>query len=81
VPSAGNPGSLGAAPPRPDHAVVLGKRVEIDCATAERCLAGLTYAEAEELLSWLDANGFRHQEVGFPDRQRFVVRWRPRRGY
>jgi DNA-binding response OmpR family regulator len=38
--------------------------------------SGLTKAEAERLLDWLEANGCRHREVAHEEGVGFVVRWR-----
>src|SRR5262249_52766990 len=40
--------------------------------------SGLTRTAAEDLLDWLDANGFRDREVDHEEGKGFVVRWRPR---
>ena len=42
------------------------------------CRSGLTKAEAEELLDWLEANGYSHRELGYENGQGFVVRWQAR---
>jgi hypothetical protein len=37
---------------------------------------GLTRTEAEELLDWLEANGYGERELSFQPEQGFQVRWR-----
>jgi hypothetical protein len=37
---------------------------------------GLTRAEAENLLDWLEANGRRQPELGYEEGMGFVVHWR-----
>ncbi len=59
-------------------AVPFGSRVEVDDATGECRLAGLTDADAERLLDWLRARGYPHRAASFPGRRSFVVRWRSR---
>jgi PAS domain S-box-containing protein len=38
--------------------------------------SGLTKTEAEDLLDWLDANGYRHRELDYEEGKGFVVRWK-----
>jgi hypothetical protein len=38
--------------------------------------AGLTLREAEELLDWLEANGYRERELAIGPGEKFTVRWR-----
>jgi hypothetical protein len=38
--------------------------------------SGLTQREAEELLDWLEANGFSQREVTYPPEGGVTVRWR-----
>jgi len=40
-----------------------------------RSLGGLTKTDAEELLDWLDANGYQDVELQYEDGKGFVVRW------
>jgi hypothetical protein len=44
------------------------------------CRRGLTKAEAEDLLDWLEANGYRRFELDFADGEGFVVRWQAAAG-
>jgi hypothetical protein len=43
---------------------------------AAEWVVGLTRAEAEELLDWLEANGRAALEVAFDEPSGFAVRWR-----
>jgi hypothetical protein len=38
-------------------------------------ITGLTYAETEDLLDWLEANGYPPAELSVPDEAGFAVRW------
>jgi PAS domain S-box-containing protein len=40
--------------------------------------SGLTKTEAEEILDWLEANGFQKQQVRYEGEKGFTVRWEPR---
>lgn len=51
------------------------KPVAIDRAKGEQSLSGLTKAEAEEVLDWLEAGGCQHRDVDHQDGG-FVVRWK-----
>jgi hypothetical protein len=51
------------------------KPIAMDRATNEQSLSGLTKADAEEVLDWLEAGGCQHREVGYQDGG-FVVRWK-----
>jgi DNA-binding response OmpR family regulator len=41
------------------------------------CRSGLTKREAEKLLDWLEANGYRHRELAHKEGEGFIVRWQP----
>ncbi len=45
--------------------------------SGEVCRSGLTKADAERLLDWLEANGCRQREVNYEEGKGFIVRWRP----
>jgi hypothetical protein len=40
--------------------------------------SGLTKTEAEEVLDWLEANGFQKQELRYEGEKGFTVRWESR---
>jgi hypothetical protein len=40
------------------------------------CCPRLTKSQAEMLLDWLEANGYRHREVCYEKDGGFTVRWR-----
>jgi hypothetical protein len=40
-------------------------------------VGGLTRAEAEQVLDWLEANGYQDRELSFQPEKGFRVRWRP----
>jgi sporulation-control protein spo0M len=52
-----------------------GKHLEVNPATEERHLTGLTKSEVEELLDWIENNGFHLREVEFQETTGFAVRW------
>jgi len=56
----------------------LEKRPVADAAGWERC-PGLTKAEAELLLDWLEAHGYPQREVHW-ESEGITVRWRPTDG-
>lgn len=64
------------APPGQGISVLSVKRVEVNHATGEHCLSGLTMTEAEKLLDWLEARGYQHRELCLQDAKGFVVRWK-----
>jgi hypothetical protein len=63
--------------PRPPDRLEKGPRrtEEGDPQGWQQC-AGLNERQAEELLDWLEANGFAQREVSFGDGTGFTVRWR-----
>jgi hypothetical protein len=63
-----------SSPPNPSP-----QKQEKRCGVDEQGWAwttGLTRTEAEELLDWLEANGYRERELSFQPEQSFQVRWR-----
>jgi len=40
------------------------------------CISGLTKTQAENVLDWLEAHGYRHCEVSYVNEKGFVVRYR-----
>jgi hypothetical protein len=52
------------------------ERVQTD-AEGWAAVPGLTKAEAEALLDWLEAKGCDSRELSYQDEQGFTVRWRP----
>ena len=44
--------------------------------TEPALVAGLTKGEAEDLLDWLEANGYQQRELSYNDRQGFVVQYK-----
>ena len=61
--------------PRPPEWLETGPRPEEDPQGWQQC-AGLSDRQAEELLDWLEANGFAQREVSLGDGPGFTVRWR-----
>jgi hypothetical protein len=51
-----------------------------EAAAGAFCHRGLTKGEAEDLLDWLEANGYRCFELDFADGEGFVVRCRAAAG-
>jgi hypothetical protein len=64
-----------AAPACLSHAMHSGKHLQVNPATEERCLSGLTKSEVEELLDWIESYGFHLLEVSYQEETGFVVRW------
>jgi PAS domain S-box-containing protein len=48
---------------------------EVSCSTSEECRSDLSKAEAEEMLDWLEAQGFQKRSVRLEEDKGFTVRW------
>ena len=53
----------------------IRKRPDMDAGGWDRC-SGLTKFEAEQVLDWLEANGYGEREAFYEEGQGFTVRWR-----
>jgi hypothetical protein len=67
--------SPGQAPPCLRRAMEGWKHLEVHPATEERSLSALTKGEAEQVLDWLEGNGFQLREVSYHEQTGFVVCW------
>jgi two-component system, cell cycle sensor histidine kinase and response regulator CckA len=75
-----------AAPAGPSPSAVPPREAPAQAATGDLEAAGrgpkwfsrsrLPKAEAEQLLDWLEANGYRDRDLGYEEGKGFVVRWR-----
>lgn len=83
----GNGGAGGAAVPRADREIRVASGAGDDMRRVVRppiatdaegwaTATGLTQREAEELLDWLEANGYNQREVHFTPGPGITVRWR-----
>ncbi len=63
------------APSCLSRAMQGGKNLQVNPATEERILSALTMREAEEMLDWIEANGYRVLETGVEEQTGFFVRW------
>jgi hypothetical protein len=55
----------------------IAQNVEVN-AEGRACLAHLTKDEAEQLLDWLQSNGYCSLEVAYEEGHGFAVQWRSR---
>lgn len=56
--------------------LLLARRFDSKTGTAE--VRGLTKQEAEDLLDWLEANGYQHRELNYVTGKGFAVRYKDR---
>lgn len=63
------------APPCLKRAIQVGKNFEVNPATEEHCLSGLTRLEAEEMMTWIESSGFELREISFQEQTGYVLRW------
>jgi CheY-like chemotaxis protein len=76
----GAPGSPAGPAPGPALASGAGTHEEAGPGPGSACRAGLTKAEAERLLDWLEANGYQGRELRHEEGGTFEVRWRDEEG-
>jgi len=57
------------------QAIQGGKKLVVNPATGERCLSALTKDEVEDLLDWIENNGFLLRELRFEEKTGYVVHW------
>jgi PAS domain S-box-containing protein len=62
----------------PDPTGSAGAHERGTVAPAEHCRSRLTKAEAEELLDWLEANGYPYRALDYEEGNGFLVRWQAR---
>lgn len=63
---------------QPTWVEIIRRHPEAD-AEGWQCCPGLSLAEAEQVLDWLEANGVQERELRFEEEQGCTVRWRRQR--